>query len=71
LAKEEIVAIGLLTRHDLVGVGAALRNVIPLEDADFSDLLAKIDEADQGSGRGLPPKEIGWEQSPRGEDNRH
>jgi hypothetical protein len=47
LAKEEIVAIGLLTRHDLLGVGAALRHVIPVEDGDFSDLLAKIDEAEE------------------------
>jgi hypothetical protein len=71
--RERFVAVALLTSSELQGVGTALRCVMPLEDApeDFADLLAKVDQADEGSCHGLAPKEIGGEQSPRGEERRH
>jgi hypothetical protein len=49
--RERFVAVALLTSSDLQGVGAALRCVMPIEDApeDFSELLAKIDEAEERS----------------------
>jgi hypothetical protein len=49
--RERYVAVSLLTSSELQGVGAALRGVLPLEDApeDFSALLARIDEAEAQS----------------------
>jgi hypothetical protein len=49
--RGEIVAIALLTRSELQGVGDALRHVIRVEDGaeDFAELLARIDEAEQRS----------------------
>jgi hypothetical protein len=49
----EIAGIALLTRSELASVGSALRYVIPLDEGDdFSDLLAKIDEAEEHADRG-------------------
>ena len=47
--REKYVAIALLTRNELEGVGNSLRLVIPTERLpdEFEELLAKIDEADQ------------------------
>ena len=47
--REDIVAIGFLTRSDLEGIGSALKYVIPVEECDFSDLLAQIDAAEERS----------------------
>jgi hypothetical protein len=48
--RGEIVAIALLTRSELRGVGDALRHVIRVEDGaeDFADLLVRIDNAESG-----------------------
>jgi hypothetical protein len=49
--RERFVAVALPTSSEMQGVGAALRCVMPIEDApeDFSELLAKIDEAETRS----------------------
>jgi hypothetical protein len=45
---ERIVAVGLLTRHDLNLLGPTFDRVWPVEKApSFSELLRAIDEADQ------------------------
>ena len=46
--NERIVAVGLLTRHDLSVLGPAFDRVWPVEEApSFNELLRAIDEADQ------------------------
>jgi hypothetical protein len=47
---EKHVAVALLTRSELEGLGDSLRFVIPIEKVpdDLSKLLARIDEADEG-----------------------
>ena len=46
--QDRIVAVGLLTRHDLNILGPTFDRVWPVEDApSFSELLRAIDEADQ------------------------
>jgi hypothetical protein len=46
--QERIVAIGLLTKHDLTLLGPTFDRVWPIEEApSFSELLSAIDEADQ------------------------
>jgi hypothetical protein len=43
-----IVAVGLLTQHDLNVLGAGFTRAYPVgEDAEFDDLLRAIDEADR------------------------
>jgi hypothetical protein len=46
--KGEVVAVALLTQGELIGIGQALRFVVPIEKVpdDLSALLAKIDDAD-------------------------
>ena len=45
---ERIVAVGLLTRHDLTTLGPAFDRAWPVEEApSFSELLRAIDEADR------------------------
>jgi hypothetical protein len=45
--SEKFVAVALLTRSELQGIGQALRFVVPLDEApdDFAELLARIDDA--------------------------
>ena len=46
--QERIVAVGLLTRHDLNRLGPTFSRAWPVEDApDFADLLREIDKADE------------------------
>ena len=53
---ESIVAVGLLTRHDLSLLGPTFDRVWPVEEApDFGCLLRAIDEAD----RKLPDEDDG------------
>lgn len=48
MARERIVAVGLLTRHDLTLLGPAFDRAWPVEDTPcFSQLLQAIDEADR------------------------
>ena len=48
MAQERIVAVGLLTRHDLKILGPTFDRIWPVEEApSFSELLRAIDEADQ------------------------
>jgi hypothetical protein len=45
--NERIVAVGLLTRHDLNLLGPTFNRVWPVEDApSFNQLLRAIDDAD-------------------------
>ena len=45
---ERIVAVGLLTRHDLNALGPAFDRAWPVEEApSFNELLRAIDEADR------------------------
>ena len=45
--NERIVAVGLLTRHDLDLLGPTFDRVWPVEDApSFNELLRAIDDAD-------------------------
>lgn len=45
---ERIVAVGLLTRHDLNVLGPTFDRVWPVEEApSFNELLRAIDEADR------------------------
>lgn len=46
--NERIVAVGLLTRHDLSVLGPAFDRAWPVEEApSFNELLRAIDEADR------------------------
>lgn len=46
--QERIVAVGLLTRHDLGLLGPAFDRVWPVEEApSFNELLRAIDDADE------------------------
>lgn len=46
--QERIVAVGLLTKHDLSLLGPTFDRVWPVEEAPaFSELLRAIDEADR------------------------
>jgi hypothetical protein len=48
LPQDRIVAVGLLTRHDLNVLGPTFDRVWPVEEApSFSELLRAIDEADR------------------------
>lgn len=45
MAKDRIVAVGLLTQGDLDRLGTGFRNVIPVKrDTMFDDLLAQLDQ---------------------------
>ena len=49
--QERIVAIGLLTKHDLSLLGPTFDRIWPVEEApNFSELLRAIDEADRALG---------------------
>ena len=49
---ERIVAIGLLTQHDLDLLGSGFRRAFKVDaDPCFDDLLAAIDEAEERSDR--------------------
>ena len=49
--QERIVAIGLLTKHDLSLLGPTFDRVWPIEEApSFIELLRAIDDADQAPG---------------------
>jgi hypothetical protein len=56
---ERIVAVGLLTRHDLNVLGPTFDRVWPVEEApSFNELLRAIDEADrrlEGQDEGASP----------------
>ena len=61
MTQERIVAVGLLTRHDLNVLGPTFDRAWPVEEApSFNELLRAIDEADSrleretGSSRGQP-----------------
>lgn len=46
--QERIVAVGLLTRHDMSLLGPTFDRAWPVEEApSFNELLRAIDEADQ------------------------
>ena len=48
MPEDKIVAVGLLTRHDLNVLGPTFDRVWPLEEApSFSELLRAIDDADR------------------------
>jgi hypothetical protein len=48
VAQERIVAVGLLTRHDLNLLGPTFDRAWPVEEApSFNELLRAIDDADQ------------------------
>lgn len=48
LQQDRIVAVGLLTKHDLTLLGPTFDRTWPVEDAPmFSELLRAIDEADR------------------------
>ena len=48
MPQEKIVAVGLLTRHDLTVLGPTFDRVWPVEEApSFSELLRAIDDADR------------------------
>lgn len=48
MPQDRIVAVGLLTRHDLNVLGPTFDRVWPVEEApSFSELLRAIDEADR------------------------
>lgn len=50
--EERIVAVGLLTRHDLDLLGPTFKRVWPVEQVPaFNELLRAIDEADEKSER--------------------
>ena len=52
MRSELFVAVGLLTRRDLDVVGSGFRWAFPLDrSSDFSELLRRIDEADQAKGQ--------------------
>jgi len=56
LPQDRIVAVGLLTRHDLDSLGPTFDRAWPVEDAPiFSELLRAIDQAD----RELDPSRFG------------
>lgn len=47
--NERIVAVGLLTRHDLDLLGPTFNRIWPVEEApSFNQLLRAIDDADKG-----------------------
>lgn len=47
MPHDRIVAVGLLTRHDLDALGPSFQRAWPVEDAPiFSELLRAIDQAD-------------------------
>jgi len=49
VSEERIVAVGLLTRHDVEVLGPTLKKAWPVEEAPhFSELLRAIDDADIG-----------------------
>jgi len=51
LPQDRIVAVGLLTRHDLDTLGPSFDRAWPVEDAPmFSELLRAIDQADRDLG---------------------
>ena len=53
LPQDRIVAVGLLTRHDLNVLGPTFDRVWPVEEApSFSELLRAIDEADRSLSQG-------------------
>lgn len=55
--NERIVAVGLLTRHDLSVLGPAFDRVWPVEEApSFNELLRAIDEADRKLQRADAPQ---------------
>jgi hypothetical protein len=46
--QERIVAVGLLTQHELAVLGPAFNRVWPIQEApSFAELLQAIDEADR------------------------
>lgn len=48
MPQDRIVAVGLLTRHDLDALGPTFSRAWPVEDAPvFSELLRAIDQADR------------------------
>jgi hypothetical protein len=52
---EPIVAVGLLTQHDLDLLGNGFRRAFMLDDTPcFEELLSAIDAAEQKSQRGAP-----------------
>lgn len=51
MPQDRIVAVGLLTRHDLDTLGPSFDRAWPVEDAPmFSELLRAIDQADRDLG---------------------
>ena len=48
MSRDRIIAVGLLTRHDLDALGRTFDRLWPVEKAPaFADLLEAIDEADR------------------------
>lgn len=70
VADERIVAIGLLTQHDLNLLGTGFRRAYPVqEDTDFDDLLRAIDDADKkASARSASGERMHTETSVRGSE---
>lgn len=51
--QERIVAVGLLTKHDLRLLGPTFDRIWPVEEApSFGELLRAIDDADDKLGKG-------------------
>jgi hypothetical protein len=52
MAKDRIVAVGLLTQRDLDALGQTFNRLWPItETSTFADLLEAIDEADKELGQ--------------------
>ena len=55
-AREDIVAIGLLTQNDIHRLGESFSRLFPLpRDGAFDDLIRAIDEADREKDRRPKP----------------
>lgn len=53
--QERIVAVGLLTKHDLRLLGPTFDRIWPVEEApSFGELLRAIDDADDKLSRDVP-----------------
>ena len=57
MPNEGIIAVGLLTAHDVRVLGPAFERLWPVEDTPcFSQLLVAIDDADRGLKRKKTPE---------------
>jgi hypothetical protein len=67
--RDRIVAVGLLTRHDLGLLGPSFDRLWPVDEApSFSELLRAIDEADRGLQRAADVSRSATEPNGRARD---